>query len=372
MTAIAAFSVDSCPVVFGDLLVTGETETTPQVGVPAVGDVHDFFDGSGWSILGLQQKVVLISERCMLAWSGSWLGARVAIADLRSIAATTSLTSEGIRAFLAAHSDVARHGTSFVGWVHEEESGRFGQFRHQAEVINAGTLGRMSLQGSGTDAIKELVDLWKGIQGRTDGEVNSAVRAIATAFSMSSMLLRAELHGGFAAPTLRSMFGGGYEVAAFFNGRFRKAGNLTLLIWSAKVTPTGVQLSLPQLIVKQTYMDDVLLLRSARISTEGGGPPKLIDEQRHVILPMYASETRVSHQDLISITFDSPLLCHCFMVQGESESDIMVYTKVQQTGPESVPSIKFQDTDGQLNLSVNDMFIRDIAQSLQAGMAARP
>ena len=372
MTAIAAFSVDTCPVVFGDLLITGETKTTRAVAVPALGDVGDFFQGSGWSILGLQQKVVLINERCMLAWSGSWIGARVAIAELRAISNSTKLTTDGVRAFLAGHSDVARHGTSFVGWVHEEEGNRFGQFRHQAEVIDAGALGRMSVQGSGTDAIKELVDLWRGMQGKSTGEVNAAVRAVATGFSMSSMLLRAEFHGGNAAPTLRSMFGGGYEVAAFFNGSFRKAGNLTFVIWNARVTSAGVQLTLPQLILKQTYVGDTLLLLSARISNDYGKPPTLIDEQRHVVLPMYSIETKVPKEELSKVSFDSPLLCHCFMVQGEEDHDLMVYTRVQQTGPTSASAMKIQDAGGQITLSLNDAFIREVAQSLQHGMSYRP
>lgn len=372
MTAIAAFSVNTCPVVFGDLLVTGETEATRAVAIPAFGDVHDFFEGSGWSILGLQQKVVLINERCVLAWSGSWLGARVAIAELRAISDSTQLTADGVRAYLAGQSDVARHGTSFVGWVHEAEGNRFGQFRHQAEVIDAGALGRMSVQGSGAYAIKELVDLLRGAQTESTGEVDAAVRAVATGLSMSSMLLRAELHGGYAAPTLRAMFGGGYEVAAFFNGRFRKAGGLTFLIWSARVTSAGVQLTLPQLILKQTYVEDTLLLLSARISSDDSKPPTLIDEQRQFVLPMYSVKTKISQRELSMVSFDSALLCHCFMVQGEMEDDLMVYTRLQQTGPTSTPAVKIQDTGCEITLSLNEAFIREVAQSLQHRMPRKP
>lgn len=137
MTAIAAFSVDRCPVVFGDLLLTGPRESSRQVAVPAIGDVHDFFGGSGWSILGLEQKVVLINQHCVLAWAGSWLGASVAISELRFLASTQVLTADGVRAFLAGHPDVRAQGVGFIGWVYESESGRFGRFRHDAEVVNA-------------------------------------------------------------------------------------------------------------------------------------------------------------------------------------------------------------------------------------------
>lgn len=372
MTAIAAFNVDSCPVVFGDLLLTGECDSVRAVAVPAVGEVNNFFENSGWSILGLRQKVVLINEHCVLAWAGSWLGAKLAIDELRTIAANTTLTRDGVCAFLASHHEANALGTSFVGWVHEEEHGRVGQFRHEAEIINAGSLGRMSVQGTGTDAIKELVDLWKGMQWKETGEVNSGTRAVSTGLAMSGILLRSELHGGDAAPTLRSMFGGGYEVATFSNGHFHKAGNLTFLIWSAMVNSDGVRLTLPQLIVKQAYIDDVLLLRSARITSEGNDPPKLIDEQRHVILPMYNTEARVSQQALNSISLNSNLLCHCFLVEGEGDGDLMIYTRVQQTGHATTPTLELQDEDDRLILGFSDAFIREVGHSLQDGMARCP
>lgn len=372
MTVIAAFNVDSCPVVFGDLLLTGESNSTRVVAVPAVGEVQDFFENAGWSILGLRQKVVLINEHCVLAWAGSYLGARSAIDDLRSLAATSTLTRDSVHAFLAAHQDANSLGTSFVGWVHEEEYGRFGQFRHDAEVLDAGSLGLMSVQGTGADTLKELVDIWKGMQGRENGEVNSAVRAIATGFSMSSMLLSTELHGGYAAPTLRSMFGGGYEVAAFLNGRFQKVGDLTFVIWNAKVSSEGVRISLPQLIIKQTYFNDVLLLRSARVSSEGILPPTLIDEQRHVVLPMYQTEVRVPQHVLDAISLDSNLLCHCFVMQGGDEGEVMVYTRLQRTSSTATPTIKLQDKDEHLVFGFNGEFIREVADSLWKGMACHP
>jgi hypothetical protein len=70
MTVIAAFNVQGCPVVFGDLLTTAETEPGDRiVAVPAIGDVRDFFEGSGWTVTGLAQKgnhkPIL---RCGLGW----------------------------------------------------------------------------------------------------------------------------------------------------------------------------------------------------------------------------------------------------------------------------------------------------------------
>jgi hypothetical protein len=370
MTAIAAFKVDGCPVVFGDLLVTGPTGTKRSVGLPAIGDAYEVFGDSGWSIQGLKQKVVIINEKCVLAWAGSYIAAKVAIEELRGLSVQTTLTADGVRAFLAAQPDVAQHGVSFVGWVLEDDSGRFTQFRHDAEVINGSALGRVILQGSGVSAIREFVNLWGAGERRERGEVNAAARALSTGFSMAGMLLRAELQGGVSAPTLLSMFGGGYEVAAFINGAFRKVGNLTFLIWSANVSAQGVELTLPQLIVKQIYSGDELLLRSARVEMENE-QLHLVDEQGHIISPMFESDVQATEAELLGISYDSPLLCHCIIVEGSALSGPMLYTRVQQTSLSSEPTISFKNFDGQFVISVSNAFLQDLASSLQASLSPK-
>jgi hypothetical protein len=82
---------------------------------------------------------------------------------------------------------------------------------------------------------------------------------------LGGLLLQAEFRGGDAAATLRNMFGGGYEIAFYSNGRMQKLREVTYVVWEALLTAHNVHVSLPQLLVKQTYVDDYLLVRSARV-----------------------------------------------------------------------------------------------------------
>lgn len=369
VTVIAAYSVEGVPVVFGDLLITGPSEKSMKVGVPAIGSVQDFFGDSGWAIVGLSQKVVVVRDDCVLAWAGSWLGARVAIADLRALNSEAPLTAEIVGAFLSTHEDVVRHGTAFVGWVHEKQNKRFGQFRHDAEVLEAGPMGRMSLQGSGASAIKEFVRLRGAMAREVSGDANPVVLAATTALSMAGMLLRAELHGGDAAPTLRHSFGGGYEVATFSNGKFTKLGDLTFLVWSAFATEEGVSLSAPQFIYKQTYLDDVLLVRSARMAANREGIIELVDEQYHLVNPMYETDTKVTIERAKEVSYDSPLLCHCFVVTSSSDSGHSLYTRIQRTST-SAPAIKMQDSKSKLVVSVHRSFLEEVVSSIRKRFAA--
>ncbi|MBX8473940.1 hypothetical protein K5D38_04015 [Pseudomonas cichorii] len=365
MTAIAAFKVSGCPVVFGDLLITGETKAKQNVGLPTIGDAHEVFGDSGWAIKGLSQKVVIINNNCVLAWSGSYLAARVAISELREQGSKTSLTADGVRAFLSSHPDIMRHGVSFIGYVFEQDSLSIKQFRYDAEIYKSSMFGRMMIQGSGIGAIKEVSDIIGSVNMRETGQVDAVIKALSTGCSMAGMLLHAELKGGTSARNLHSMFGGGYEVAVFSNGAFKKVGDLTFLIWSARVTSSGTELAMPHMLVKQVYAGDKLLIRSARVENNNG-QDVIVDEQRHIISPMYDSDEDIGIDVFSKISYNSPLLCHFFLVEGENSYIHSIYTRIQFS---STSPIQFNEDDGRLLISFESKFLQDLSCSLQASLS---
>ena len=253
MTVVAAFNVRGCPLIFGDLLLTAEVDAGERtVAVPALGDVSDFFGNSGWSIVGMREKVVLISDHCAVAWAGAWLGAAVAIARLREMAAAGPLTTDSVLAYLRDEPDLQRHPASLVGWLVEGE--RFGQFWFgTSDVFDGGQLGQVYATGSGCAAVREFAQAANAMEWKVTGEAPVGAIAASTALALCGVLLRSEFHSGDAAEALRAMFGGGYEVAGYFGGRFRKLGDLTFLIWEAQVQGDNVLLSNPQLIIKRNY-----------------------------------------------------------------------------------------------------------------------
>jgi hypothetical protein len=72
MTLIAAVGLDTFPVVFGDLLISGPERPGPGPNIPLVGEATNVFPaGSDASMLGLNQKVVLLGDHCVIAWAGN-------------------------------------------------------------------------------------------------------------------------------------------------------------------------------------------------------------------------------------------------------------------------------------------------------------
>lgn len=368
MTLIAAFSAQKCPIIFGDLLLTREGAQNEErpVAVPALGDVRNFFEDSGWIISGLAQKVVLISPTCAIAWAGSWIGARSVVSDLREMVQQELLTADSIHSYLKQNSDLQQHPVSIIGWVEEEKGLR--QFWYQANnVLDGGQLGMVATAGSGHSVLTEFVELTTSSPFATAGDVGPCEMAQGTSLTLASILIRAELHGGNSAPTLLSMFGGGYETAIYAGGRFCKIGDVTFIIWEANVTKDGVGITFPQLILKQQYLEDVLLLRSARI-TEKSGNLVLQDEQYHAVLPMYPVSREFIAQNLKEVSLESNKYCHCFNVHSGSEN--MIYTRIEQSASEQVMTIK--DSEGKIMLGINDDFLKKIAEKIHSGATDQP
>lgn len=361
MTVIAAFNVQSCPIVFGDLLITAETEPVDRVvSVPALGDVRDFFEDSGWTVTGLAQKVVIITQSCVVAWAGSWIAAKLVISQLRDMASDEPLTADGILSFLQQHPDLQQHPIALMGWVREDR-GLKPFWYHAEDVFDGGKLGVVSAAGTGAHVLREFAVIAGQSPIAASGQVGAGEMAVSTALLLAGILLRAELHGGDAAPTLRCMFGGGYEIASYLNGEFRKVGDLTFVVWEAQVADGGVKISFPQLLLKQQYLHDVLLLRSARIK-ENSGHLEVFDEQFHAILPMYEISKEILAEDLSNVSLQSLILCHCFFVR--SGDAVSIYTRVQQCAPSSELTMTVEDASGKILLGFNNAFLQEIAKEL--------
>jgi hypothetical protein len=353
MTLIASFAIQSFPVVFGDLLLTGPTgAATRIVTTPAQGEVQDFFGSSGWGVSGLTQKVNLVNDRCIVAWSGSWLGARVAISELRALARKEPLTVDKVLQYLKSEPDLTQHPASFVGLIHDQEG--LHKFHAYADERNFSHLGNVFLSGSGSPAISEFDELMASSESRSSGAVNPAATAVSSGLILGGILLQSELRGGDAAATIRNMFGGGYEIAFFSDGRVQKLSEITYVIWDAERAATETKISHPLLVVKQQYAGDYLMIRSVRIASSADDPvPRVLDEQRHAIAPMFEGARRPTIAELKSISLQSKLLCHCIAAR-RGETIIGIYTLVQQFGPDSEPSLKIEDHEGQISFSVRE------------------
>jgi hypothetical protein len=357
MTLIAALQPQRQSILFGDLLISGP-ERPEAISIPAIGDIRNFFgEGSGWSIVGLLQKVAIVADNCAMGWAGSPLHAYAVLRDLRAIAASGRLTAGRLKDYFDSTEPDNPDDTSFVGFV--EEAGRcipvaFGPL----EVIEGVRTGRIYAAGSGTASLNDLVTNFnpQALAGPTEGPHFAATVAL----SILGTFLMGE---GSAGDNLRHFFGGGYELALHTPHGFRKL-DVTYVVWQASRTPTeGTNLSCPRFLLKQQYDGDLLLIRSAMLKDVEIGPGQVVldvaNEQRHVVRPAYTFSRPGAYKPPASISFDSSLSCHVVLINDVNKRRI--FHRIESQPDIERRMLRFEDGGITFNLSA----VRDFVDAIR-------
>jgi hypothetical protein len=363
MTLIAAVGIDTYPVVFGDLLIAGPERPGAVPSIPPVGQVTNVFPpGSDEPILGLNQKVVLLDDNCVIAWAGNIEFARTVIGALRAIASNAPLSLPIIESYLAQLDSTVRDEVSFTGWVKDGEV--FHQFWYRAAVAKSAMFGQLSAGGS---AAIDFVTLAAEISGGTWNAPGRALtgleRAISSMLSATSLLLQAELS---SQSNLLHYFGGGYEIATFIGGKFAKVGDIAFVFWMAHVTDGQVALSGPWFVLKQDYAGEslllhLLLMRPGEVNTD----PPIVEEYQHVI-SSFGGTLDLAHATGISWPgLEATFTCHVVLVH--LPTSIAVFNRIDYSESRAPMSIRFSLEASRISFEVNRQFAEELTQSIRAG-----
>lgn len=362
MTLIATFAVEGFPIAFGDLLLTGMTINENAVAVPALGEVQNFFgEDSGWSVRGLVQKLNLISDHCVVGWTGGLDSSRFAINELRRMSLEGDLTVDAVMEYLGNDPKVRADNDSFVGLIADNNGLHCFQIR--ADPIMSASLGQVYRVGSGSTLFDEIEGNIIGMETRKTGNANPVASGISMGLMLGGMLLDREFRGGVSAETIQHMFGGGYEIAFFVNGKMQKLQDVTYLFWEANLPISGgVQLAAPHFLVKQQYLNDNLIIRSVKAEASEKGM-EVVDEQWHVISPLYET-VKPTEPEIKAVTLYSPLICHFIMVNKEGQRP-SVYTRVQLCSSKEDAVFNFDEQGDKILFGFNSEAIEQIARALE-------
>ena len=363
MTLIAAVGLDTFPVVFGDLLISGPEQPPAVPDIPLAGEVTSVFpDGSEGSILGLNQKVALLADNCVIAWAGNVEFARTIIRELRAIASNAPLSLPIIETYLAQLDPIVREEVSFIGWVREGEL--FHQFWYRAAVAKSAMFGQVSAGGSGAiDFVTLAAEISGGTWNAPGRALTGLERAISSMLSATSLLLQAELS---SQSNRLHYFGGGYEIATFIGDKFAKVGDIAFVFWMAHVTDGQVALSGPWFVLKQDYAGEslllhVLLMRPGEISTD----PPIVEEHQHIISP-FGGIVDAAHATGISWPgLEAAFTCHVVLVHLPKR--IAVFNRIDYSESRAPTSIRFSLEASHISFEVNQQFSEELTQSIRAG-----
>jgi hypothetical protein len=362
MTLIAAVGLDTYPVVFGDLLISRPAQPGAVPNIALVGEGTNFFPaGSEGPILGVNQKVVLLGDHCVIAWAGNIEYARTVITELRAMASNAPLSLPIIETYLSQLDPTVRDEVSFIGWVKDGEL--FHQFWYRAAIAKSEMFGQVSAGGSGATDFVTLASEISGGTWNAPGRVLTGLeRAISSMLSATSLLLQAELS---SQSSVLHYFGGGYEIATFIGDKFAKVGDIAFVFWMAHVTDGQVALSGPWFVLKQDYAGEslllhLLLMRPGEMDTD----PPIVEEHQQVISP-FGGTVDAAHAAGISWPgLEATFTCHVALVH--LPKSIAVFDRIDYSESRAPMSIRFSLEASRISFEVNPQFAEELTQSIRA------
>lgn len=360
MTMIAAFCVEAYPVLFGDILLSGLETPGKQVHIPTIGNIDLVFpQGSGFSIVGLCQKLCIVNDRITVGWAGRRVSAAIVVKHLMAQCAKWEFSLDDIMNFWENDVDKwHKDDLSLVGFVkHGKIVNWFGlnslQFCSQQ-------FGDVYLSGTGAEATHGFLETLNG-QEYPPG-MNALEKAVATALFASTHMIGNEL---IRPEVLLNYFGGGAEIVSLVKGKFRKVGEITYIFWYVKENKDqSINFRWPKIALKFTYHEDFLLIRRVTFDEEVNPlEPKCDDHRVDIVEPVHQSLdiSRVKHLPIPS--FNSRWTCHFILVE-ENKGSFSLRIVQRYTGNEDY-EFCFVEKNGLISkLEMKEQFLRTLYSSV--------
>ncbi|QXI40793.1 hypothetical protein [Pseudomonas xantholysinigenes] len=354
MTVIASYNPAGCAIVIADTLINGPVGEAgpPQTVLPTLGNVSNFFSGS-WAINKSSQKVCIITDYCALAWADSQLQARHFITRLRRLSGRIRITRDVMKKLF---DKLGTHELQLAGAILEED--QLHTFSIGCEQFECPILGEVHCGGSGASVVHDFAPIMQSIAPAPPGEDEISAYAASIALTQVAHLLNAEFRKGDSADSLLEFFGGGYEMAVFYDGRFHKlSANFVFLDISINPMSRTLRVGNPKLIIAQTYCGDTLKYEAI--------VPKSAEEDEvtrhdHIEIPPFAHPS--ARKGDPSMQEDINWGCFVFVDNfkhgGAALASIIVRSQT--------PPIEYRVTDGQLTFEYSESAGRQISAYINA------
>lgn len=256
MTLVAGFLDHGCPVLFGDLItsVPANLGTKTLTNLPLAGrlDLNVAVEG-GYKLFGLTQKVVIVSDRLCVAWTGPAWRADALLRRLREVEQRNPTGS--LIEFFHSYPRESYGDLEMVAYVYEP--GGFRWFTSPEMVkMEYGPFNLLCVGGSGRPALLSAIDSVEVRNFGEPSEANPYNYNVGYALALLGQLLTKQSRSGFG---LDQGWGGGFEVAYYDHERrrFAKVDRIIQLHWEVvEVSPGDFSLALLDPFVFQWTMGE--------------------------------------------------------------------------------------------------------------------
>ncbi|HWX81998.1 MAG TPA: hypothetical protein VNZ48_00225 [Xanthobacteraceae bacterium] len=258
MTVICHAEICEIPTIIGDLLITAPDAPTREVAIPIARDINRFVTPTDRAVVGLRQKVNIISDCLAVAWSGSLAQAEDVIPSLQPLAALEELNADLVKKVLESVESARKNALSLIVLVAHPRGDTYLLLHNVAPPQNFGKISKVAIAGSGRRTMLEVLQHLgrdQNLKEPVDVEMTSKGAALTIVGLMGGEELR-------SANPIREGWGGSFEIARFADGRFSKIGKQLFLYFRVKRADTGFDLWWLPFFRTVNYWNDVACVRA--------------------------------------------------------------------------------------------------------------
>lgn len=321
MTMISGYKLKYGGFLQADILLTSSNKRMrpsqipsfkPDAGSPAL---------RAHAVAGLCQKILVVNDHFAVAFAG----------DVRTIQAIVRL----IERLVDEHSVLT--GKRFSDAVLADDTIDSAKIRIIALSVEENEI-HISHVYADCGHRNENFELWVGGSGA--GHVKShyqdypphafdvleediVVQGTCMALDQFASHLKSEFEDKYKSESIASLFGGGYEVVAFYDGRFQKVSNIVYAFADAELDAEGMlQIDFPKCLIKSEYKGEDLKIRSVELHFDEESDEYVpVNDRTFTIAPVSRYEETMVEDDVDDLRFRGHFLC--FLINYKTENGAM-------------------------------------------------
>jgi hypothetical protein len=149
---------------------------------------------------------------------------------------------------------------------------------------------------------------------------------------------------------LLSFYGGGWEYAFAQAGVVSKLGDTTFFFWNASVSPTGVTLEPPSLVLKREYFGPVMIHRWLRGDGTSEWSTPWSAQKCVAIQPVIGGQEIDLSNAALWPPYESRFQVHVILLHIGKDRYVPVWTNLRLDGPEN--RVRFEEDAAAASTSV--------------------
>lgn len=347
MTLIAQLSINGAPLLIGDVLLSSEQRTGLKITLPLVGDINEVLAKNGVPFeVNLCQKVNVLSDRLVVAWSGRMDEAERALRVLSRISTRADLDLDDIKRELNAIDPQQVAHLQLVGTLLGDTEGvkRAAHcFTFGIKATNIPSLGTVFAAGSGRDFFLNLL-------GRSNWTSYGTGNEFQVAHALLGALTNEEYRTG---GTILNRWGGGFEAVTCsqLTGRFEKVSDILHTFWKMRENDDG-SLAFTPIFYKATHWRDALIVHSAQLEeTAGAATYQLISNDLILVPPLLKQMSDYDLTEYGKADFSYRAICCHIVIDKGDNRDLLFFVEQREHGRNF--EFELDASSGRLHISSN-------------------